>query len=129
MTVTETPILVVWLALFRAVAVRVWAELLAALVSHENEKGAAVTSAPRFAVSSLYCTATAFEVFTVINTVPETVAPEVGALITTVGSSGAELLTVTETPALVVLFPAASRATAVRTWVPLLALAVFHVVE
>jgi hypothetical protein len=56
-------------------------------------------------------------------TVPETVAPLVGAVRETVG---ALLSTVTLTPPLVVVFPAASRATAVRVWAPFVALVVLH---
>jgi hypothetical protein len=56
-------------------------------------------------------------------TVPDTVAPLVGAVIATLG---ALLSTVTLTALLVVVFPAASRATAVRVCVPLLAVVVFQ---
>jgi hypothetical protein len=56
-------------------------------------------------------------------TVPETVAPLGGAVRETVG---APLSTVTATPLLVVVFPAASRATAVRVCAPLLAVVVLH---
>src|SRR3989454_150472 len=49
--------------------------------------------------------------------VPETVAPEIGAVTETVGGVVSLLATVTWTPA-VAVFPAASRATAVREGVP-----------
>src|SRR5437867_12429549 len=42
----------------RATAVKVWDPLTASVVFHEREYGAAVTSAPRFAPSSLNCTPT-----------------------------------------------------------------------
>jgi hypothetical protein len=59
--------------------------------------------------------------------VPETVAPELGDVMLTVGAvvSG----TVTLTDAEVAVLPAASRATALRVWVPTEAVAVFHATE
>ena len=62
-------------------------------------------------------------------TVPETVAPAVGAVIDTVGRVVSRFATVTLTAALVRVLPAASRATAVRVCVPALAVAVFHDTE
>src|SRR2546428_14136206 len=61
-------------------AVRLWTPLVAVVVSHEAAYGATVTSAPRFAPSSLNCTPTMPTVSmalaeTVI--VPATVAPGV----------------------------------------------------
>ena len=60
---------------------------------------------------------------------PDTVAPAAGAVTDTVGGvvSGVALETVTLTAAEVVVFPAASRATAVSECVPLLTAVVFHV--
>ncbi len=72
---------------------------------------------PRFAPSSWNCTLatpTLSLAFAVTETVPLTVAPLAGAVIETVGGVvSAMLLTFTATPALVVVFPAASLATAV----------------
>jgi hypothetical protein len=62
--------------------------------------------------------------------VPETVAPELGDVMLAVGavvSGGAPFETVTEED--VLLLPAASRATAVRVWDPLLVEVVSHVTE
>ena len=47
----------------------------------------------------------------------------------TSGRAGPVLLTVTLTPALVVVFPAASRATAVSVWRPLVAVVLFQATE
>jgi hypothetical protein len=60
---------------------------------------------------------------------PDTVAPAAGAVTDTVGGavSAAALETVTLTGAEVVVFPAASRATALSACVPLLSVVVFHV--
>src|SRR2546426_11368392 len=74
----------------------------------------------RLAPSSLNCTPamptlSAALADTVI--VPETVAPEIGAVTETVGGVMSLLATVTWTPAVAVL-PAASRATAVRAGEP-----------
>ena len=57
--------------------------------------------------------------------VPETVALAAGAVIDTVGG-GTVLLTVTLTPALVVLAFEVSLATAVSVWLPLLSVVVFQ---
>src|SRR5437762_4803490 len=64
--------------------------------------------------------------------VPETLAPDVGDVIDTVGgvvSGGAPFETVTATATEVARLPAASRATAVRLCEPLLAVVVFHETE
>jgi len=53
---------------------------------------------------------------------PETVALLAGAVNDTVGGPASTLLTLTATPADVVVFPAASRATAVSVWPALVAL-------
>jgi hypothetical protein len=60
---------------------------------------------------------------------PETVAAFAGDEMETVGgvvSGTGALLTVTDTAAEVVLFPAASRAIAFSEWVPFAAAVVFH---
>ena len=95
-----------------------------------------VSSAPRLVVpSSLNCTPAtptlSAAVAESVTAVPETVAPLAGVVIETVGGvgSGAGLLTVTLTPALVVVFPAASRATAVSVCGPLVAVMLFQATE
>ena len=60
-------------------------------------------------------------------TVPETVAPDVGDVMLTVGAVVSETVTLIEAEVLVLL--AASRATAVKVWLPMEAVAVFHVAE
>src|SRR5262249_32931542 len=106
----------------------------APLVFHETENGAAVSSAPRLAPSSLNCTPatpTLSEALAVTATVPETVAPFAGAGRVTEGggvSGGGALLTVTVTDA-ELLIPAASRAVAESVCVPLATAAVFHETE
>ena len=55
-----------------------------------------------------------------------TIAPAAGADIATVGGIVSGLFTVTETPADVAVLAAASRATAVTVWLPLLAPVLFH---
>ena len=61
----------------------------------------------------------------VTETVPDTVAPDAGAVIETVGG-GTALLTVTVTPALVAVLFDVSVATAVSVWLPLERVAVFN---
>src|SRR5262249_10722750 len=77
----------------------------------------AVSSAPRLAPSSRNWTPTTATlsdaVAETVTLVPATVVPFTGAVTDTVGGVESTLLTVTETGADVVLFPAASRATAV----------------
>src|SRR3989475_11262940 len=78
--------------------------------------GAAVTSAPRFAPSSLSCTPTTPTLSVALAetvTVPATVTPAAGAVIDTVGGV-VSLKTVTLTAAAVAAVPAASPAPAVR---------------
>src|SRR5258706_11846751 len=80
-----------------------------------------VTSAPRLAPSSLSCTPatpTLSVAFAVTVTVAETFAPPAGAMMDTDGGV-ASFDTVTVTTADVVTLPAASRATAIRAWLPL----------
>src|SRR5207248_10821068 len=76
--VTLTPALVVRLpAASRATAESVWLPLAAVVVFHGVEYGAAITSAPRFAPSSLNCTpttATLSVAAATTETVPDTLA-------------------------------------------------------
>jgi hypothetical protein len=58
--------------------------------------------------------------------VPLTVVPAAGEVMDTVGGAVLVLLTVIETPALVLLVPTVSVATAVSVCAPLLKLAVFN---
>ena len=89
-TVTLTAVAVLVLpAASRATAVRVWPVLVAVRVSHATEYGALVSSAPRFAPSSLNwtpVTAVSSEAFAVTLTVPPTVVASAGAVIDTVGA-------------------------------------------
>ena len=76
----------------RATAVRVCEALPVVVVSQDIEYGAAVTSAPRLAPSSRYCTPATVppETLTVIMIVPLTAAPDGGELMLTVpATSGA----------------------------------------
>ena len=70
----------------------------------------------------------ASEALAVTVSVPETVEPEAGDVMLTVGGV-VSFDTVTVTPAEVVRLPAASRATAVMVCEPLLELVVFHETE
>src|SRR4029077_1585009 len=72
----------------RAMADRVWLPLLAPVVFHDTEYGAVVSSAPRLTPSSLNCTPatpTLSLALAFTDVVPETVAPDAGAVIETVG--------------------------------------------
>src|SRR2546422_965629 len=113
-TVTVTPAEVVRLpAASRATAVMVCEPLLALVVSQGTEYGAAVSSAPAFTPSNWNCTPTTptlSEALAVTLIVPETVAPETGEVMLTVGDV-VSFDTVTVTGAEVVRLPAASRAT------------------
>ena len=100
--------------------------MVAVVVFQETAYGAVVTSAPRLDPSSLNCTPTTptlseAEAETVM--VPLIDRPAVGAVSETVGGA---LSTVTLTAAEVAVFPAASRATAVRVCAALVAVVVFH---
>src|SRR5262249_8225721 len=111
-----------------ATAVNVCDALPAVLVSQEIEYGIVITSAPRFAPSSLNCTpttATLSEAWALIVVVGDPVAPSAGAVMLTLGGV-VSLKTVTVTAAAVAVLPAASRATAVTVCNPLLAVVVFH---
>src|SRR2546425_12964433 len=73
----------------RATAVRLWEPLATRVVFHKREYGAAVTSAPRLAPSSLNCTPTTPTLSVALAetvTVPATVAPAAGAVSATVGA-------------------------------------------
>src|SRR5205823_9326691 len=87
-TVTEAEVAVLPAA-SRATAIRVWVLPLAAVVvSHVREYGAAVSSVPRLAPSSLNwtpATPTLSEALAVTLVVPETGAPLAGAVMLTVG--------------------------------------------
>src|SRR5438552_2324842 len=110
----------------RATAVTLWLPFALKVVFQEIEYGAVVTSAPRFTPSSLNCTPTT-PTLSVASadtvTVPTTEAPGVGEEMETVGGL---LSTVTLIAAAVAVFPAASRATAVKLCEPLLAVVVFQ---
>src|SRR5258708_7076427 len=107
----------------RATAVSVCEALLAVVVFQATEYGAVVTSAPRFAPSSLNCTPTTptlSDALAPTVVVPDTVAPAAGAVMLTVGGV-VSLKTVTVAAAAVAVLPAPSRATAVTVCGPLLA--------
>src|SRR5947209_14484621 len=128
-TVTLTAEVAVLPAASRAIAVRVCTPFLAVVLFHETAYGTVVTSAPRFAPSSLNCTPTTPTLSVAlaeIVIVPVTVESAAGAVMDTAGGV-VSLNTVTLTAAEVATFPAASRATAVRVCSPLEAVAVFQV--
>src|SRR5438093_10228533 len=118
-TVTVTAADVVELpAASRATAVSVCVPFVAVSVFHVIEYGAVLSSAPRFAPSSLNCTPTTPTLslaVAVTVVVPVTVAPFVGTSIAIVGGvvSAGVLDTVTLIAGDVAMLPAASRATAV----------------
>ena len=91
LTVTVTGLAVAVLpAASRATAVRVWAPLATVVVSHANEYGALVRSAPRFPPSSWNWTPTTPTLSAAVAdvvTVPVTVVPEIGAVIDAVGGT------------------------------------------
>ena len=83
-----------------ATAEREWLPLESVVVFREKPNGALVTEAPEFAPSTLNCTpVTLEETLVETGTVPETVAPDAGAVIEMDGAE--ELLTVIVTLALV----------------------------
>src|SRR5688572_27227255 len=97
--------------------------------SQERLNGLLVSSVPAFTPSTLNCTPTTrslSEAFALNVTVPETVAPLDGAVSETVGACVSPLPTTIVRAADVVMFPAASRATAVTECVPLPTRAEFH---
>src|SRR5687768_6719090 len=130
-TVTVTGAEVVrWPAASRATAVSVCDPLVAVFVFHGAANGALVTSVPGLP-SRKNCTpvtAVSSSALAVKVIVPDTVSPEAGELMLTVGGV-LSLATVTVTGADVVRLPAASRATAVMVCEPLVALFVFQVTE
>src|SRR5438034_7876440 len=93
--------------------------------------GLAVSSAPRFAPSTLNCTPAtptlSDAVAETVTAVPDTVAPLAGAVIAAVGAVVSALFTVAVPAADVVVLPAAPRATAVSVWLPLVTVVVSHV--
>src|SRR5438093_3152908 len=130
-TVTATALdVVAFPAASRARAVSEWDPGLAVVVFHETEYGAVVSSAPRLAPSSMNWTPTTptlSEALAVTLIVPETVVPDKGDVMLTVGgvvSGGGPLETVTVMGPDVDGLPAASRARAVRVCEPLLAVVV-----
>jgi hypothetical protein len=133
LTVTVTAALVVLFpAPSFAMALNTCDPLLAFVVSHGYVKGDARTAAPTLAPSSWNCTLATLTLsvaFADTATVPETLAPFVGAVIATTGGvvSLVVLFTVTVTLVLVALFPAPSVAMARREWLPLVALVESHV--
>ena len=95
---------------------------------HETEYGDAVSSAPRFAPSTLNCTPTTPTLSLALAAtviVLDTVAPPAGAVTETAGAT-VSLNTVTVTAADVLALPAASRATAVNVCEPLVPVVVVH---
>ena len=128
-TVTLTEAVVAILpAASRATAVRMCAPAEASAVFQLVAYGAVVTSAPRLAPSSMNCTPTTPTLSVAlaeIVTVPATVAPLAGAVKETAGGV-LSLKTVTVTLLDVAVFRAASRATAVKVWAPLLAVVVIQ---
>src|SRR5262245_44407403 len=116
----------------RAMAVSVCEPAPEAAASHDAEYGALVSSAPTLTPSTRNCTPTtptASLALAVTVTVPLTDAPEAGEVIDTVGAVVSTLFTVTLRLADVVVLPAASRATAVITCAPLLAVSVSQLRE
>src|SRR5437899_7493795 len=110
----------------RATAIRLWEPPATSVVFHEREYGTVVSSAPRLAPSSLNCTPTTPTLSVALAEtviVPATFVPATGAVSEAVGGA---LSTVTLTAAEVAVFPAASRATAVRVCAPLVAVGVFQ---
>src|SRR5258705_2297090 len=98
---------------------------LAVAVFHDTEYGAAVSATPRLEPSSLNCTPTTptlSEALAVTLVVPETVAPEAGAVILTVGGvvsgggGGGALFTVTVTAAEAGRTPSLSPAATAARW-------------
>ena len=79
-----------------------------------------VTAAPVLLPSTMNCTLVVFaDTFVEMEMVPETVAPEAGEVMETVGGTGgAVLLTLTLTAALVAVWPLALLARAVSEWLP-----------
>src|SRR5437660_3890708 len=105
-TVTLTAEVAVLPAASRAIAVRVCTPFLAVVLFHETAYGTVVTSAPRFAPSSLNCTPTTPTLSAALTEtviVPVTVAPATGAVMETAG--GVASFTTVNTLALVAMPP------------------------
>ncbi len=126
-TVIETAALVaVCAAPLLATAVSEWLPLESVAVFSERLKGALDTAAPELLPSTLNCTLTVFaDTLVATFMVPETLAPEVGDVMDTVGGAVTAFFTVNETAALVVVCPPALLATAVSEWLTLESVAVF----
>ena len=130
LTVTVTPVAVVVLpAASRATAVSVWLPLVAVVVFQRRRRARRVLGAQVRAVQLELHAGDADVVRgggRHRHRRPETVAPSAGAVIETVGGDAVRIVTVTVTLVEVVVLPAASRATAVSVWLPLVAVVVFQ---
>lgn len=72
-----------------ATALNVWLPLVSLVVSNAIVKGALLIAAPEFAPSTWNCTRVVFDdALAVTETLPETVAPDSGAVMLTVGGVG-----------------------------------------
>jgi hypothetical protein len=118
-TVIATKVVVWTPALSVATAMMLWPPFDTVVVFHEIEYGDTVTGDKRLVPSNLnwmLWMPTLLDAVAVIRIVPDTVAPEAGAVIDTVG--GTTLLTVTVIPAELIWVPAVSVTTAVSVWAP-----------
>src|SRR5207245_668045 len=128
-TVTEEEVPVL-LAASRATALRVWLPGAAVVVSHVTEYGDVVSSAPRGAPSSWNWTPTTptlSEALAVTAMLPVTVAPELGAVMLTVGAAVSGTVTVTALD--VAMLFAASQTLSLHVALPSSAVVVSHVTE
>jgi hypothetical protein len=130
-TVIDTPALVVLLLeVSLATAVSVCFPFARVVVFRDCEYGVAVCSEPKSTPSSRNCTLAMpilLEALAVTVTVLETVAPDAGEVMDTVGGGVVlVLLTVMDMPALVVLVPEVSLATAVSVCFPFTRVVVFR---
>jgi hypothetical protein len=124
LTLIETPALVaVCRSAVLATAVSKWLPVESVEVLSKKLKGALVTAGPALVPSTLSCTLVVFaDAVAVTVTVPETVAPETGEVMETLGGTGGTelaLLTLMEMPALVAVWPVNALALAVSEWLPL----------
>ena len=104
-----------------ALAANEWLALERVVVLSKKLKGALVTAGPALMPSTMNWTLVAFpDALAVTAIVPETVAPETGEVMDTLGGVGAgggvALLTLTDTAVLMAVFPCAVQATAVSKW-------------
>src|SRR5207249_2962471 len=116
----------------RAVAVRVCEPLPTVVVFQDTEYGDAVSSPPRLAPSTRNttpATPTLSEAEALTVTVPDTVAPDAGALILTAGGVVSAFDTVMVTGSEAYRSPSTSLPTAVRVCEPLPTAAVFQETE